>query len=84
MKQAIADNAYEIQKQEQRKVLGVKDVDANIARTEREVLYAEQQAEVKERILTAEVRKKADAEKYEREKLVKKRQSFYKDFLRAQ
>ena len=68
VKQAIADNAYEIQKQEQRKVLGVKDVDANIARTEREVLYAEQQAEVKERILTAEVRKKADAEKYEREK----------------
>ena len=57
VKQAIADNAYEIQKQEQRKVLGVKDVDANIARTEREVLYAEQQAEVRERILTAEVRK---------------------------
>lgn len=68
VKKAVADNAYNIQEQEQRKELEIKKVNADIAQREREVLLMEQQSKVKEKLLDAEIRRKADAEKYEREK----------------
>lgn len=66
--QAKADVAYSIQEQEQRKELEIKKVNADIAQREREVVLMEQQSKVKEQILDAEIRRRADAEKYEREK----------------
>lgn len=66
-RQAEADAAYDIQKQEQRKVIEVASANADIARKEREVLVAERQVEINEKALDAEVRKKADAERYAQE-----------------
>ena len=67
-KKAEADAAYEIQNQEQRKVIGVKETDAAIAKQEREIVLKEKEAEAQEKALDAEVRKKADADLYDREK----------------
>ncbi|WRS27734.1 SPFH domain-containing protein [Oscillospiraceae bacterium MB08-C2-2] len=63
-RQAEADAAYDIQKQEQRKIIEVASANADIARKEREVLLQERQVEFNERELDAEVRKRADAERY--------------------
>lgn len=68
IQRAIADSAYNIQEQEQRKILDVKNTDATIARVERETILGEQIAKVRERSLDADVRKVADAEKYKQEK----------------
>ena len=67
MKQAEADAAYEIQKEEQRKIIEVTKANADIARQEREVELKAKEALVTEQALDAEVRKKADAEKYRRQ-----------------
>ena len=66
-KQAIADAAYEIQQEEQRKTIEVTRTNADIARQEREVELKAKEAEVAEQSLTAEIRKKAEAEKYRRQ-----------------
>ncbi len=66
-KQAVADAAYEIQKEEQRKTIEVTRANADIARQERETELKQREADVKEQVLNAEVRKKADAEKYRRQ-----------------
>lgn len=67
IKQAEADAAYEIQKQEQRKTIEVTSSLADIAKTEQAVALHAKQAEVQEQSLNAEVKKKADAERYRKE-----------------
>lgn len=66
-RQAEADAAYEIQQQEQRKTIEVAAANADIARKEREVIVQQRQVEINEKALDAEVRKKADAERYAQE-----------------
>lgn len=66
-KQAEADAAYEIQKQEQQRTVNEKTVDAKIAQTKREQILAEEQVKVTENRLRAEVNAKADAAKYNTE-----------------
>lgn len=61
---AIADAAYEIQKEEQRKTIEVSKANANIAASERDVELKTKQAEVMEKALDAQIKKKAEAEKY--------------------
>lgn len=68
IKRADADAAYAIQQEEQRKTIEIKTVDANIAQQEREAVLKEREVEVAERSLEATVKKKADAELYERQK----------------
>lgn len=63
-KKAMADAAYEIQKEEQRKTIEVTTANADIARQEREIELKQKQVAVKERALEAEVKKQADADKY--------------------
>lgn len=64
IKKAEADAAYEIQKEEQRKTIEITSANANIARQEREVELRARQVEVTERTLEAEIKKKADADRY--------------------
>ena len=66
-KQAEADAAYEIQKQEQQKTVNERTVDAQIAKTKREQILADEQVKVTENKLRAEVNAKADAAKYNTE-----------------
>jgi flotillin len=66
-KQAEADAAYEIQKQEQQKTVNVKTVDAEIEKTKRAQILADEQVKVTENKLRAEVNAKADAAKYNTE-----------------
>ena len=63
-KQAEADAAYEIQKENQRKTIEVTKTNADIARQEKEVDLKRKEAEVKEQALDAEVKKKAEADKF--------------------
>lgn len=65
VKQAEADAAYSIQQQEQRRSVEVSTVNADIARREREADLAEREITIRERQLEAEVKKAADAEKYQ-------------------
>ena len=66
-KKAEADAAYEIQKQEQQKTVNERTVDAQIARTKREQILADEQVKVTENKLRAEVNAQADAQKYNTE-----------------
>lgn len=66
-KKAAADAAYEIQQQEQRKTIEITRTNADIARQEREVELKAKEAEVAEQSLAAEIKKKADADKYRRQ-----------------
>ena len=59
-----ADAAYEIQKEEQRKTIEVTTANADIAKQEREIELKQKQVAVTEQSLEAEVKKKAEAEKY--------------------
>ena len=67
-KKAEADAAYEIEKNKQRKLIDVANVEADIARQEKEVELQRQAAAVREEALNAEIRKQADAELYSRTK----------------
>ena len=67
IKQAEADAAYEIQQQEQRKTIEVTTANANIARQEREIELKRKGVEVTEQTLEAEIKKKAEAEKFARQ-----------------
>ena len=65
---AEADAAYEIQNQEQQKVIQTATVNAMIAKAERQAELKQKEVMVREQELAAAVRKKADAEKYAVEK----------------
>lgn len=64
IKQAEADAAYRIQEEEQRKTVEVTTANANIAKQEKEILLKQREAEVMEQALDAQVKKKAEAEKF--------------------
>lgn len=63
-KKAMADAAYEIQKEEQRKTIEVTTANADIAKQEREIELKQKEVAVKEQDLEAEVKKQAEADKY--------------------
>ena len=67
IKKAEADAAYQIQEEEQRKTIEVTRANADIAKQEREIELKQKEAKVAEQQLDAQVRKKADAEKYRRQ-----------------
>lgn len=67
IKQAMADAAYSIQQQEQRKTIEVANANANIAKQEREIELKRKDVEVTEQTLEAEIKKKAEAEKFARQ-----------------
>lgn len=62
---ANAEAAGQIQAQIQEKTRRQAEADVEIAAQEKEILRAEKQAEVEQRKLDAEIRKKADAQKYQ-------------------
>ena len=64
-KRAEADAAYSIQQESQRKTIEITRANADIARREKEAELAEKEIAIKERRLDAEVRKQADAMKYQ-------------------
>lgn len=63
-KKAMADAAYQIQQEEQRKTIEITTANANIARQEREIELKQKEVAVKEQALEAEIKKKAEADKY--------------------
>ena len=63
-KQADADAAYEIQKQEQQKTINVKTVEAKIEQTKKEQVLSQESIQIKKNELLSEVNAEADAEKY--------------------
>jgi len=66
--QADADAAYSIQQQEQQKTINVKTVEAEIEKTRREQVLSQEQIVIKQNQLSAEIEKKADADKYQIQK----------------
>ncbi len=67
-KKAEADAAYSIQQEAQRKTIEIAKTNADIARREKEAELAEKEIALKERKLDAEIKKQADALKYQSEK----------------
>lgn len=67
-KKADADAAYSIQQENQRKIVEIAKTNADIARREKEAELAEKEIAIKERQLEADVKKQADAIKYQTEK----------------
>lgn len=68
VKRAQADAAYKIEEQEQQRTIEAATVNAQIAKTEREAELKQREVEVAKQTLDAEIRAKADAEKYRQEK----------------
>ena len=64
VKRAEADAAYKIQEEEQRKTVEITTANANIAKQEKEILLKQKEAEVMEQSLDAQIKKKAEAEKF--------------------
>ena len=64
IKKAEADAAYKIQEEEQRKTVEITTANANIAKQEKEILLKQKEAEVMEQALDAQIKKKAEAEKF--------------------
>lgn len=67
-KKAIADAAYQIQKETERKTVEITTADANLARQEKAIILKEKEVELTERSLEATVKKQADAEKYAKQR----------------
>ncbi len=67
IKKAEADAAYKIQEEEQRKTVEITTADANIAKQEKEIIVKQREAEVMEQALDAEIKKKAEAQKFARQ-----------------
>jgi len=63
-KRAEAEAAFEIQRQQQRKTIEIESANADIARREREAELAMKEVEVTEKRLEAEIKKKAEAERF--------------------
>lgn len=61
---AQADAAYDIERQKRQEEINVAEVNANIAKREREVELGNKEVELKEKQLNAEVNKVAEANKY--------------------
>lgn len=61
---AVADAAYDIEKQKRLEEINVAEVNANIAKREREVELGNKEVELQERKLDAEINKVADAKRY--------------------
>lgn len=64
VKKAEADAAYSIQEQEQRREIETATVNAEIAKAGREAELKKQEVAIQEESLNAQVRKKAEAERY--------------------
>ncbi len=64
VKKAEADAAYTIQEQEQRKTVEITTANANIAKQEKEILLKQKEVEIAEQMLEAQVKKKAEADKF--------------------
>ncbi|MCM1118302.1 MAG: SPFH domain-containing protein [bacterium] len=64
VKKAEADAAYKIQEEEQRKTVEITTANANIAKQEKEILLKQKEVEVTEQTLEAQVKKKAEADKF--------------------
>ncbi|MCR2049749.1 SPFH domain-containing protein [Acetatifactor muris] len=64
IKQAEADAAYRIQEEEQRKTVEITTANANIAKQEKEIQLKQREAEVMEQSLDAQVKKKAEADRF--------------------
>lgn len=69
IKKAEADAAYRIQEEEQRKTVEITTANANIAKQEKEILLKQREAEVMEQSLDAQVKKKAEADKFAKQQL---------------
>ena len=65
---ANADAAYKIQEQKRQEEINIATTNAEISKREREVELGNKEVELAEKRLTAEINKKADAEKYAAEK----------------
>ena len=66
-KKAEADAAYSIQQQQQRKTIEITTAEASIAKQEKEVILKQREAEVQEKALDAQVKKKAEADRSARQ-----------------
>lgn len=66
-KKAEADTVYEIQKAERQKLINENTVMAEIVKTEKATELKEKEVALRERILDADIRKQADADKYKAE-----------------
>jgi flotillin len=66
-KKAIADAAYTIQQELERKTVEISTAEANLAKQEKAILLEEKEVELKERSLEATVKKQAEAEKYKKQ-----------------
>ena len=64
IKKAEADAAYKIQEEEQRKSVVITTTNANIAKQEKEILLKQKEVEVTEQTLEAQVKKRAEADKF--------------------
>ncbi|WP_083258482.1 flotillin family protein [Cellulosilyticum sp. I15G10I2] len=64
IKKAEADMAYDIQKEEQRKTMEITSANANLAKQEKEIELKEREVQIKEKTLEAEIKKKAEADRY--------------------
>lgn len=69
IKRAEADAAYKIQEEEQRKTVEITTANANIAKQEKEILLKQREAEVMEQALDAQVKKKAEADRFAKQQL---------------
>ena len=65
---ADADAAYKIEEQKRLEEINVAQINADIAKREREVELGQKEVELQEKQLAAQINKKADAEKYETER----------------
>ncbi len=63
-KKAAADAAYRIQEEAERRSIEIASAEADIAKREKEIELREREVQLKERELDANIRKKAEAERY--------------------
>ncbi len=63
-KRAVADASYQIQQETERKTIEIATAEANLARQEKAIILKQKEVELTERTLEAEVKKRAEAEKY--------------------
>ena len=64
IKKAEADAAYSIQQEEQRKTIEITTANANLAKQEKEIELREREVAITEKTLEAEIKKRAEADKY--------------------
>lgn len=74
-KKAMADAAYEIQKEEQRKTIEVTTANADIAKQEREIELKQKEVAVKEQALEYQRQKEAEAKQFEAQRQAEARKA---------